>query len=309
MDIISSFFVELAAIPVNLWITQIYLGLVNGSVLLLLALGLTIIFGLMGIVNFAHGAFYMVGAYLGWLTIKITGSFWLALLIAPVATGLIGAIIEMSMLRRIYNKHESVYLGILVTFGLSFLAPDLMRFFFGKTGLPYTIPPLLQGTLFTFAGTNFSTYRLFLIFSAAFLTLLMWVMLKKTNMGMIIRAGISNPRMVEVLGIEIRKVWTFTFSLGIALAAIAGVLVGPIMAVQSTMGDVIIIQCFIVVIIGGLGSFLGAVVSAFMIGQVLTLFPMLPHVQQLADVVIYLLLVAVLLLRPRGLFGEEGVGE
>ncbi|MCL4475509.1 MAG: branched-chain amino acid ABC transporter permease [Nitrospirae bacterium] len=309
MEAIIEFFGRLAEIPANTWITQVYLGLVNGSVLILLALGLTIIFGLMGIVNFAHGTFYMTGAYLGWLTLRLTGNFWIALIVAPILTGLLGAGIELTMLRRVYNKRESVYLGILITFGLSFLGPDVMRFFFGKTGLPYVTPALLDGTAFSIAATNFSRYRLFLIGSAFSLILLMWLLLKKTNLGLIIRAGISNSRMVEVLGIEIRNVWTATFGLGTALAALAGVLVGPIFAVQPTMGDMIIIQSFIVVIIGGLGSLIGAVISALIVGQVLTLFPLLPHLQQLADVVIYLLMAFVLLVRPRGLFGEEGVGE
>lgn len=309
MEVIVEFFKQLAAIPVSTWMIQIYVGLVNGSVLILLALGLTIIFGLMGIVNFAHGTFYMLGAYLGWLTLRLTGNFWLALLIAPIIAGLLGISIEFTMLRRIYDKRESVYLGILITFGLSFLGPDLMRFFFGKTGLPYIIPPLLDGTAFSIAAINFSRYRLFLIGSAFSLTFILWLLLKKTNLGLIIRAGISNSRMVEVLGIEVRNVWTAAFGLGIAIAAIAGVLVGPIFAVQPTMGDMIIIQSFIVVIIGGLGSLIGAVVSALIVGQVLTLFPLLPYMQQLADVVIYLLMAFVLLVRPRGLFGEEGVGE
>lgn len=306
---ITEFFSQLGAIPANTWITQIYLGLVNGSVFLLLALGLTIIFGLMGIINFAHGTFYMVGAYAGWLTLRLVGNFWAALLVAPLITGLLGMLLEIVLLRRVYDKRESVYLGILITFGLSFIGPDIIRLFFGKTGLPYVIPAILDGTAFTIGATHFSLYRIFLICSALTLTVLMFLLLKKTNLGLIIRAGIGNPRMVEVLGIKIRNVWTITFGLGTALAAIAGVLVGPIFAVQPTMGEGVVIQSFIVVIIGGLGSLMGAVVSALIVGQVLTLFPLLPHIQELADVIIYLLMAFVLLVRPRGLFGEEGVGE
>lgn len=306
---ITEFFSQLGTIPANTWLTQIYLGLVNGSVFLLLALGLTIIFGLMGIVNFAHGTFYMVGAYTGWLTLRLVGNFWAALLVAPVITGLLGMLLEIVLLRRIYNKRESVYLGILITFGLSFMGPDTIRLLFGKTGLPYVVPSILSGTAFTIGATHFSLYRIFLICSALTLTVLMFLLLKKTDLGLIIRAGIGNPTMVEALGIKIHNVWTITFGLGTALAAIAGVLVGPIFAVQPTMGEGVIIQSFIVVIIGGLGSLVGAVVSALIVGQVLTLFPLLPHMQQLADVIIYLLMAFILLVRPRGLFGEEGVGE
>lgn len=309
MQLIAEYFAALAAIPAETWITQAYLGLVNGAVLILLALGLSIIFGIMGIVNFAHGAFYMIGAYLGWLALRLTGSFWVALLIAPVLGGLLGAAAEKGMLQRIYSRRESVFLGILITFGISFLAPDTIRLFFGKTGLPYVIPPLLQGTAFTIGHTPLSTYRLFLILVAFVLTLLLWLLLKKTDLGMIIRAGTTNALMVEVLGIDLRRIWTTTFGLGTALASIAGVLVGPIFAVQPTMGDTIVIQCFIVVIIGGMGSFFGAVVSGLLVGQVLTLFPLLPYTQRLADMVIYILMAIVLLVRPRGLFGEEGAFE
>jgi branched-chain amino acid transport system permease protein len=299
----------IASISPETWLKQVYLGLVNGAVLVLLALGLTIIFGMMGIVNFAHGAFYMIGAYLGWFVLRWTGSFWVALAVAPVLGGVLGIGVERSVLRRVYNRPESVFLGILITFGISFLAPDLVRLIFGKTGLPYAMPAGLQGTAFVIGHTQFSLYRLFLIGLAFFLTVLLWFVLQKTNLGMIIRAGISNATMVEVLGIDIRRVWTGTFGLGIALASAAGVLVGPVYAVQPTMGDVIVIQCFIVVIIGGMGSFWGAVLSALIVGQVLTLFPLLPHAERLADVVIYLLMAFVLLVRPRGLLGQEGVAE
>jgi branched-chain amino acid transport system permease protein len=299
----------IASISPETWLKQVYLGLVNGAVLVLLALGLTIIFGMMGIVNFAHGAFYMIGAYLGWFVLRCTGSFWVALAVAPILGGVFGIGVERSVLRRVYNRPESVFLGILITFGISFLAPDLVRLIFGKTGLPYAMPSALKGTAFMIGHTQFSLYRLFLIGLAFLLTVLLWLVLQKTNLGMIIRAGISNATMVEVLGIDIRRVWTGTFGLGIALASAAGVLVGPVFAVQPTMGDVIVIQCFIVVIIGGMGSFWGAVLSALIVGQVLTLFPLLPYAERLADVVIYLLMAFVLLVRPRGLLGQEGVAE
>jgi len=291
------------AIPASVWLQQVYLGLVNSSVFILLALGLTIIFGLLGIMNFAHGAFYMAGAYVGWLFLRLTGSFWVALAVVPFVGAGMGFVVEAYLLRRTYNRKESEFLGILVTFGLAFAAPDLARWIFGNLGLPYLKP--LSEPLFTIGGVAFSQYRFFLILVTVVLASALWWLLQRTDLGMIIRAGISNSLMVEVLGTNIRKVWTFTFCLGLAIASFAGVLVGPILAVQPTMGGEILIQCFIVVIIGGLGSFWGAVISGILVGQILTLFPLLPHCSQLGEIVIFVVAAVVLLTRPRGLFGLE----
>jgi branched-chain amino acid transport system permease protein len=280
-----------------------YLGLVNSSVFVLLALGLTIIFGLLGIMNFAHGAFYMLGAYVGWLFLRLTGSFWVALAIIPFVGAGMGFLVESYLLRRTYNRKESEFLGILVTFGLGFAAPDLVRWIFGNLGLPYLKP--LSEPLFAIGGVAFSQYRFFLILITVLLASALWWLLQRTDLGMIIRAGISNSLMVEVLGTDIRKIWTFTFCLGLAIASFAGVLVGPILAVQPTMGGEILIQCFIVVIIGGLGSFWGAIIAGVLVGQILTLFPLLPHCSQLGEIVIFVVAAVVLLTRPRGLFGLE----
>ena len=303
MHAILDWFAAVIDIPLFCWLQQVYLGLVNGSVFVLLALGLSIIFGLMRIMNFAHGAYYMLGAYMGWVFINLTGSFWVALLIIPFFGALIGVLTEVFLLRHTYNKKESEYLGILVTFGIFMAVPDLMRWIFGNMGLPY--PQVLSHPLFTFGCVPFSAYRGFLIIVAAALCFLMWLLLQKTDLGMIIRAGSSNFQMVEVLGINIRKVWTVTFAIGIALASLAGILVGPILAVQPTMGAEILIQCFIVVIIGGLGSFWGAVLAGFLVGQILTIFPLLPYCTTVCDVVLFAVAAIVLVTRPRGLFGLE----
>lgn len=307
MEAVLTFLEALSAIPASAWIKQIYLGLVNGSVFILLALGLSIIFGMMGIPNFGHGAFYMLGAYAGWVFFKHTGNFWLSLAIAPVVIGSLGIAAEVALLRQTYEKKESVFLGVLVTFGILLFAPDFIRMVFGKEGLPFAVPEALRGTAFTFENTDFSRYRVFLICVTFALAVFLWLLLNRTKLGMLIRAGTSDPLMVEVLGVDIRKIWSISFGLGISLAAFAGVMVGPIFAVQPTMGEVVLIQSFIVVIVGGMGSFWGAVISGIIVGQVLTVFPLIPYLEPAADVLIYLLMVTVLVLRPRGLFGEEGI--
>jgi branched-chain amino acid transport system permease protein len=303
MDAILDWFRLVAAIPLPVWLQQMYLGLVNASIFVLLALGLTIIFGLLGIMNFAHGAFYMLGAYVGWVFLRFTGNFWVALAVVPFVGAAMGYVVEVFLLRPTYNRKESEFLGILVTFGLGLAAPDLVRWIFGNLGLPYLKP--LSDPLFKIGGVAFSQYRFFLIVITVLLASALWWILQRTDLGMIIRAGTSNSRMVEVLGTDIRKIWTFTFCLGLAIASFAGVLVGPILAVQPTMGVEILIQCFIVVIIGGLGSFWGAIISGILVGQALTIFPLLPHCTKLGEIVIFVVAAVVLLTRPRGLFGLE----
>lgn len=303
MDAILGWVSEVLAIPGVIWLQQIYLGLINGAVFVMMALGLTIIFGLLGIINFAHGAFYMLGAYVGWVLLTWIGNFWVALILVPFVGAGMGFIVERFLLSPTYKREESEFLGILVTFGLALASPDLVRWIFGNLGLPYVKP--LSGPLFTIGGLAFSQYRFFLIIVVAALSFVLWWLLQKTNLGMIIRAGTSNSQMVEVLGTDVRKIWTITFALGVAIASFAGVLVGPILAVQPVMGVEILIQCFIVVIIGGLGSFWGAVVAGLLVGQILTLFPLLPHCTILGDVVIFVVAAIILLTRPEGIFGSE----
>ena len=279
----------------------------NGCILILVALGLSIVFGLMGIINFAHGIFYMLGAYAGWLTIQLTGSFWLALVAAPVAVGFIGVLVERGVLKRIYGTKNASFAGVLVTYGLAIMIPDLVRMTFGRPGKPFAIPEVLSGSLFRLGALDVHNYRVFILLVTAALLPLLWLLLNKTNLGLVIRAGTSDNLMVQLLGINVAQTWTTTYALGAALAAFAGVITAPLVAVAPEMGGLVLIECFIVTVVGGMGTFLGVVAGGLLIGQTLALTGMLYDV--LADVVIYLAMALVLLVRPRGLFGQEGMSE
>ena len=279
----------------------------NGCILILVALGLSIVFGLMGIINFAHGIFYMLGAYAGWLTIQLTGSFWLALLTAPLAVGLVGVLVERGVLKRIYGTKNANFAGVLVTYGLAIMIPDLVRMTFGRPGKPFAIPEALSGSLFRIGAFDVHSYRVFILVVTAALLPLLWLLLNKTNLGLVIRAGTSDNVMVQLLGINVAQTWTTTYALGAALAAFAGVITAPLVAVAPEMGGLVLIECFIVTVVGGMGTFLGVVAGGLLIGETLALTGMVYDV--LADVVIYLAMALVLLVRPRGLFGQEGMSE
>jgi branched-chain amino acid transport system permease protein len=293
--------------PLEVWYTQLFIGLVNGCILILVALGLSIVFGLMGIINFAHGIFYMLGAYAGWLTIQLTGSFWLALLTAPLAVGLVGVLVERGVLKRIYGTKNANFAGVLVTYGLAIMIPDLVRMTFGRPGKPFAIPEALSGSLFRIGALDVHNYRVFILVVTAVLLPLLWLLLNKTNLGLVIRAGTSDNLMVQLLGINVARTWTTTYALGAALAAFAGVITAPLVAVAPEMGGLVLIECFIVTVVGGMGTFLGVVAGGLLIGETLALTGMVYDV--LADVVIYLAMALVLLVRPRGLFGQEGMSE
>lgn len=279
----------------------------NGCILILVALGLSIVFGLMGIINFAHGIFYMLGAYAGWLTIQLTGSFWLALLTAPAAVGLVGALVERGVLKRIYGTKNASFAGVLVTYGLAIMIPDLVRMTFGRPGKPFAVPEALTGSLFRLGAIDVHAYRVFILAVTAVLMPLLWLLLNRTNLGLVIRAGTSDNLMVQLLGINVALTWTITYALGAALAAFAGVITAPLVAVAPEMGGLVLIECFIVTVVGGMGTFLGVVAGGLLIGETLALTGMVYDV--LADVVIYLAMALVLLVRPRGLFGQEGMSE
>lgn len=279
----------------------------NGCILILVALGLSIVFGLMGIINFAHGIFYMLGAYAGWLTVQVTGSFWLALLTAPAAVGLLGILVERGVLQRIYGTKNATFAGVLVTYGLAIMIPDLVRMTFGRPGKPFAVPAALTGSLFRLGEIDVHAYRVFILGVTAVLLPLLWLLLNRTNLGLVIRAGTSDNLMVQLLGINVAQTWTITYALGAALAAFAGVITAPLVAVAPEMGGLVLIECFIVTVVGGMGTFLGVVAGGLLIGEALALTGMLYDV--LADVVIYLAMALVLLVRPRGLFGQEGMSE
>jgi branched-chain amino acid transport system permease protein len=280
---------------------------VNGCILILVALGLSIVFGLMGIINFAHGTFYMLGAYAGWLTVHVTGNFWLALGVAPVSVGLVGVLVERGVLRRIYGTRNANFAGVLVTYGLAIMVPDLVRMIFGRPGKPFATPPVLTGSLFRLGATDVHGYRVFILLVTAVLLPALWLLLNKTTLGLVIRAGTSDNLMVQLLGINVARTWTITYALGAGLAALAGVITAPLVAVAPEMGGLVLIECFIVTVVGGMGSFPGAVAGGLIIGEALALTGLLYDV--LADVVIYLAMALVLLVRPRGLFGLEGMSE
>ena len=279
----------------------------NGCILILVALGLSIVFGLMGIINFAHGIFYMLGAYAGWLTVHFTGSFWLALLTAPLAVGLIGILVERGVLQRIYGTKNANFAGVLVTYGLAIMIPDLVRMTFGRPGKPFAVPAALTGSLFRLGEIDVHAYRVFILGVTVVLLPLLWLLLNRTNLGLVIRAGTSDNLMVQLLGINVARTWTITYALGAALAAFAGVITAPLVAVAPEMGGLVLIECFIVTVVGGMGTFLGVVAGGLLIGESLAITGMLYDV--FADVVIYLAMALVLLVRPRGLFGQEGMSE
>jgi len=280
---------------------------VNGCILILVALGLSIVFGLMGIINFAHGVFYMLGAYAGWVTVHLTGSFWLALLTAPLAVGLIGILVERGVLQRTYGTKNANFAGVLVTYGLAIMIPDLVRMTFGRPGKPFAVPAALTGSLFRLGEIDVHAYRVFILGVTAVILPLLWLLLNRTNLGLVIRAGTSDNLMVQLLGINVARTWTITYALGAALAAFAGVITAPLVAVAPEMGGLVLIECFIVTVVGGMGTFLGVVAGGLLIGESLAITGMLYDV--LADVVIYLAMALVLLVRPRGLFGQEGMSE
>ncbi|HEX3175263.1 MAG TPA: branched-chain amino acid ABC transporter permease [Methylomirabilota bacterium] len=279
----------------------------NGCILILVALGLSIVFGLMGIINFAHGIFYMLGAYAGWLTVQLTGSFWLALVTAPLAVGLLGVLVERGVLKRTYGTRNASFAGVLVTYGLAIMIPDLVRMLFGRPGKPFGMPAALSGALFRVGATEVHSYRVFILLVTALLLPALWLLLNRTNLGLVIRAGTSDNLMVQLLGINVARTWTTTYAIGAALAAFAGVITAPLVAVAPEMGALVLIECFIVTVVGGMGTFLGVVAGGLLIGETLALTGMLYDV--FADVVIYLAMALVLLVRPRGLFGQEGVSE
>jgi branched-chain amino acid transport system permease protein len=280
---------------------------VNGCILILVALGLSLVFGLMGIINFAHGIFYMLGAYAGWLTVQLTGNFWLALVLAPLSVGLVGVVVERGVLKRIYGTRNANFAGVLVTYGLAIMIPDVVRMLFGRPGKPFAVPSALSGALFKLGATEVHTYRVFILVVTALLLPAMWLLLNRTNLGLVIRAGTSDNLMVQLLGINVARTWTTTYAIGAALAAFAGVITAPLVAVAPEMGALVLIECFIVTVVGGMGTFLGVVAGGLLIGETLALTGMLYDV--FADVVIYLAMALVLLVRPRGLFGQEGISE
>ena len=282
-----------------LLLEQIVNGLLVGAYYILLSLGLSLIFSLGGVVNLAHGAFYAIGAYLAFEAEKRAGFFG-AMALSPIGVALIGMLVERFALRRLYNRDPM--LGLLFTFGLALVAEQSLRMLWGTTGLPFSMPEQLRGVLIA-GDFIYSYYRLFILGTAVVAVGGVWWLLNRTAFGMVVRAGTRDPEMVRALGINLRPTLTAVFALGVALAGLAGVLSAPLAGVQPAMGTEILTATFVVVVIGGLGSFWGVVLAGLLVGAVrgITVYYYPPA----AEASMYLLMVLILLVRPRGLMGEK----
>ena len=280
---------------------HVVLGLSLGAIYILLASGLSIVYGLLDVVNFAHGAFYMLGAYAVFVVISLTGSFWLGLVSATVVTGLVGALAEVFLLRPLYGK-DRLY-PLLLTFGLAVAAPDLIKIIFGLIGKTVDYPEILNG-FYLLGAIPVPKYRLFIIVLTAAVMTTLWFFFKKSDLGMIMRAATLNSLMVRMLGIDVARIWTKGFSIGVGLAALGGAVAAPMVSASPDMGVEITVESFVVVVLGGLGSLTGAIVGGLIIGQVVSFVSLFAG--QYAKVSIFVVMFIVLMLRPRGLFGEEG---
>jgi len=276
-------------------------GLVNGAFYALLSLGLAIIFGVMRVVNFAHGAFYMLGAFAAYLLLQQAGiPFWLALLIAPLAVGLGGAVCERLLLRRLYAL-DPLY-SFLLTFGLTIFIQDAMRLRFGIQGQPYPLPGELASSV-SLGLVSYPAYRLFVIAFSLAVCVAVWYVIERTRLGMVVRAATERTELTRALGIDVDRWITGVFAFGIALAALAGVLAAPMRNVSPLMGSELIILTFAVVVIGGLGSIAGAVAAGFLAGLLASVGAIFdPAIE---NVIVFALMAVILLVRPAGLFGSQ----
>ena len=280
---------------------QLLLGLINGSFYALLSLGLAVIFGMLNIINFTHGAQYMMGAFVAYLLLQYLGiSYWWSLLIAPIAVGFTGIVIERLFLRQLY-KLDHLY-GLLLTFGIALIIQGVFRNYYGSSGLPYRVPDQLQG------GQNLGfmflpNYRGWVIAVSLVVCFATWFIIERTRLGSYLRAATENPALVRAFGINVPRMITLTYGLGVALAALAGVMAAPIYNVSPLMGADLIIVVFAVVVIGGMGSIMGAILTGFGLGVVEGLTKV--FFSQASDTVIFVIMAIVLLIRPAGLFGRS----
>ena len=292
---------EIFGIPIQAFLGQLLLGLVNGSFYAMLSLGLAVIFGLLGIVNFAHGALYMIGAYVAFVALDQFGlNFWFALVISPLVVGTLGMLIERTLLKRLY-KIDPIY-GLLLTFGLALIAEGVFRYWFDVSGQSYPVPDLLQG------ATNLGfmvlpNYRAFVVFASLVICFGTWFVIERTRLGAYLRAGTENPALVQAFGINVPLMVMLTYGAGCGLAAIAGVLAAPIIQVTPLMGSNLIIVVFAVVVIGGMGSILGSILTGIGLGLVEGLTKV--FYPEASSIVVFVIMAIVLMIRPAGLFGKE----
>jgi branched-chain amino acid transport system permease protein len=281
----------------SFWIVQTLHGLQFSMLLFLLSVGLTVIFGLMHFVNLAHGALYALGAYIGFSAVRMTGSYWAGFFLAPVAVAALGAVLYFGLIRRM--RHAGPMNQVLVTFGLIFIFLDIFRIVWGDIALGVEPPPALAGTV-ELLGVTYSAYRLFIIVLGLLVMTILHLVLTRTPIGAMIRAGVDNDRMAACLGINVELVFFTVFCVGCALAGLAGVVAAPVLAISPNMGTDILIPTLIVVVIGGLGSLKGAVTGSLLVGFIQTFGAVLAP--QIASVAVYALLASVLVYRPAGLF-------
>lgn len=291
---------ELLGIPPQALFGQLLLGLINGSFYAILSLGLAIIFGLLNIINFAHGAQYMLGAFVAWMLLNYLGiNYWWALLLAPLIVGITGVIIERLLVQRLYHL-DHLY-GLLLTFGLALIIQGVLRNQYGISGLPYTVPSQLSG------GQNLGfmflpNYRGWVVLASLVVCIATWFVIEKTRLGAYLRAATENPTLVSAFGINVPRMITLTYGFGVALAGFAGVLAAPIYSVNPNMGADLIIVVFAVVVIGGMGSILGSIITGFSLGLIEGLTKV--FYPEASSVVIFVIMAIVLLIKPAGLFGR-----
>src|SRR5271157_4333012 len=291
---------EIFGVPTQALLSQLLIGFINGAFYAMLSLGLALIFGLLNVINFAHGAQYMLGAYVAWLGMTYAGiNYWLALLLAPLVVGSFGIVMERLLLRRLYDL-DHLY-GLLLTFGLALVIEGLFRQAYGISGQSYPIPVQLSG------GKNLGfmflpNYRAWVVGFSVTLCLVTWLIIEKTKLGSYLRAGTENPTLVQAFGINVPRMVTLTYGFGVALAAFAGVMAAPIYQVSPLMGTNIIIVVFAVVVIGGMGSISGAIVSGFALGLIEGMTKVV--YPEASNTVIFVIMALVLLVKPAGIFGQ-----
>ena len=292
---------EIFGIPTQALFGQLLIGLINGSFYALLSLGLAVIFGLLNIINFTHGAQYMMGAFCAWFLLNKLGvNYWWALVLAPIVVGATGVVIERLMLSRLYQL-DHLY-GLLLTFGLALIIQGLFRNEFGSTGLPYAIPEALQG------GQNLGfmflpNYRAWVVGASLAVCLATWFMIERTKLGSYLRAATENAALTQAFGVNVPRMVTLTYGFGVGLAALAGVMAAPIYSVNPLMGEHLIIVVFAVVVIGGMGSIMGSIITGFMLGLVEGLTKV--FYPEASNTVIFIIMAIVLMIKPSGLFGAR----
>jgi branched-chain amino acid transport system permease protein len=292
---------DIFGIPIQAFLGQLLLGLVNGSFYAMLSLGLAVIFGLLGIVNFAHGALYMIGAYVAWIALDRFGiNYWFSLLLAPLVVGAMGVVIERTLLKHLY-RIDPIY-GLLLTFGLALIAEGVFRYYFGVSGESYPVPDLLAGA--TILGFMvLPNYRAWVVLASLIVCLGTWLAIEKTRLGSYLRAATENRSLVQAFGVNVPLLLTLTYGLGSALAGLAGILAAPVYQVSPLMGSDLIIVVFAVVVVGGMGSILGAIVTGYVLGLAEGLTKV--FYPEASNIVVFVIMAVVLLVRPAGLFGKE----